>query len=74
MSETGQAFDAALHCDAMAGALGLTITDEQRPGVLQFLAVAHRMAEIVSAAAIDDGSFELAPVFSPGTAGDGEAA
>ncbi|MBX9909994.1 MAG: DUF4089 domain-containing protein [Beijerinckiaceae bacterium] len=59
-------FDAARHCDAMAPTLGLTITDEQRPGVLQFLEVAHRMATIVQGAALDDGGFELAPSFRPG--------
>lgn len=60
------AFDAARHCDAMAPVLGLTITDAQRPVVLQFLAIAHGMAEIVAAAPIDEASLELAPVFRPG--------
>ncbi len=61
------AFDAARHCDAMAPVLGLTITEAQRPVVLQFLAIAHGMAEIVRAAPIDEASLELAPVFRPGT-------
>jgi hypothetical protein len=60
------AFDAARHCDAMAPVLGLTITDAQRPVVLQFLSIAHSMAEIVAAAPIDEASLELAPVFRPG--------
>jgi hypothetical protein len=60
------AFHAARHCDAMAPVLGLTITDAQRPVVLQFLTIAHGMAEIVAAAPIDEASLELAPVFRPG--------
>ena len=70
-SDSTEAFDAARHCDAMAISLGLTITEAQRPGVLQFLTVAHQMAEIVRIAPIGAGSFELAPVFRPGPAGDG---
>jgi hypothetical protein len=63
-----EGFDAARHCDAMAAALRLQITPAQRPGVLQFLAVAHAMSEVVRIAPIPDGSFELAPAFRPGTA------
>lgn len=59
-------FDAGRHCDAMAPTLGLTITDEQRQGVLQFLEVAHRMATIVQSAPLDDGGFEMAASFRPG--------
>lgn len=59
-------FDAALHLDAMAPALGLTITAEQRPVVLQFLAIAQGMSEIVRTAPLDSASLELAPVFRPG--------
>jgi hypothetical protein len=59
-------FDAARHCDAMAPVLGLTITEAQRPVVLQFLTIAHGMAEIVRTAPIDEASLELAPVFRPG--------
>lgn len=68
MSRTDPAggFDAARHLDAMAPALGLTITDEQRPVVLQFLAIAHGMSEIVGAAPVDGASLELAAVFRPG--------
>lgn len=65
-------FDAERHLDAMAPALGLAITAEQRPGVLQFLKTAQAMAELVARAPIEDGSFELAPAFRPGRAG-GEA-
>lgn len=66
-------FDPERHLAAMAPALGLTITAAQRPGVLQFLGIAHAMAEIVKAAALEEGTFELAPVFRPGAAvgGDG---
>jgi hypothetical protein len=74
MSETKPAFDSARHCDAMAPALGLTITDQQRPAVLQFLAVAHLMSEVVFAAPLDDVSFEPAAVFRPGQPRDGEPA
>ncbi|PTM42148.1 DUF4089 domain-containing protein [Bosea sp. 124] len=68
MSRTDPAggFDAARHLDAMAPALGLTITDTQRPAVLQFLAIAHGMSEVVRAAPLDPASLELAPVFRPG--------
>ena len=68
MSKTDPAggFDAARHLDAMAPALGLTITDEQRPVVLQFLAIAHGMSKIVGAAPLDAASLELAAVFRPG--------
>lgn len=64
------AFDAARHLETMAPALGLPITPEQRPGVLQFLATAYVMFEVVKTAPIEDGSFELAPAFRPGLAGD----
>lgn len=74
MSETKAAFDAERHCDAMAPALGLTITQEQRPGVLQFLGIAHAMAAIVAGAPLDDASFELAPAFRPGPVDGGEPA
>ncbi|SFI31087.1 Protein of unknown function [Bosea sp. OK403] len=74
MSQMKPAFDAARHLDAMAPALGLTITEEQRPGVLQFLGVAYLMSEILHAAPFDDASFELAPVFRPGRTSDGEPA
>ncbi len=60
------AFDAARHCDAMAPVLGLTITEAQRPVVLQFLAIAHGMAEIVRTAPMEEDVLELAPVFRPG--------
>jgi hypothetical protein len=74
MSETKPAFDAARHLDAMAPGAGPDDHAEQRPGVLQFLGVAHLMSEIVRAAPLDDASFELAPVFRPGRTSDGEPA
>lgn len=64
-------FDAARYLDAMAPALGLTITADQRPGVLQFLAIAQGMAAIVGAAPVDADSLELAPVFRPGAVEQG---
>lgn len=60
------AFDAERHLDAVAPTLGLTITAEQRPQVLQFLRVAARMAALVESANLPDDAFELAPVFTPG--------
>ncbi len=70
MKETS--FDPAAHLDAMAPALGLSITAEQRQGVIQFLGVAQAMAEIVQAAPIADDTLELAPVFRPGRPEPGE--
>lgn len=64
-------FDPARHCDAMAPVLGLTITETQRPVVLQFLGIAHAMSQLVATAPVDDASLELAPVFRPGKAGEG---
>ncbi|HEY5793485.1 MAG TPA: DUF4089 domain-containing protein [Bosea sp. (in: a-proteobacteria)] len=64
--DAGGGFAAARHLDAMAPALGLTITAEQRPAVLQFLAIAHGMSEIVRNAPLDPALLELAPVFRPG--------
>lgn len=72
MSEAKREFDPAAHLEAMAPALGLRITAEQRQGVLQFLAVAQAMAAIVQAAPIADDSLELAPVFCPGRPGPGD--
>lgn len=72
MSAINPVFDAGRHCDAMAPALGLTITPEQRPGVLQFLGVAAQMATIVQAAALDDGGFDMASAFRPGRPAGGE--
>lgn len=62
-------FDAERHLDAMAPALGLTITAEQRPGVLQFLAIAERMARLVATCPLDEAELSLAPVFRPGLTG-----
>lgn len=68
MSEA-PAFDPERHLDAMAPALGLAITAAQRPAVLQFLAIAQRMAQTVAACPLDDAELDLAPVFRPGPAG-----
>ncbi|MCU4178193.1 DUF4089 domain-containing protein [Bosea sp. BH3] len=62
-------FDPQRHLDAMAPLLGLTITAEQRPGVMQFLAIAQRMAQIAATCPLDDAALDLAPVFRPGGAG-----
>ena len=71
MNTAAPAFDAARHCDAMAPVLGLTITPEQRPAVLQFLEIAHRMALLVESVPLDDGAFEMAAAFRPGMTGEG---
>lgn len=74
MSEAKREFDPAAHLDAMAPSLGLTITTEQRQGVIRFLAAAQAMAEIVQAAPVAEDTLELAPVFRPGLAGVEEEA
>lgn len=73
MSAVNPVFDAERHCDATAATLGLTISDVQRPGVLQFLGVAAQMAALVQGAALDDGGFDMAPAFRPGRPAGGEA-
>lgn len=67
-------FDAARHIEAMVPVLGLVLTPEQLPGVLQFLGIAREMAVIVASAPLDDGAFDLAPVFRPGSPETGGAA
>jgi hypothetical protein len=74
MSDIKPVFDAARHCDAMAPTLGLTISCEQRPAVLQFLAIAKTMSEVVFLAPLDDAAFEPAGVFHAGRPDDGDAA
>lgn len=74
MSDDQPAFDPDSHCDAMAATLGLTITPTQRPAVLQFLAIARRMAETVNRAPLDEASFEPAAIFHAGGRDDGGAA
>jgi hypothetical protein len=74
MSDQKPVFDAARHCDAMASTLGLVITEEQRPAVLQFLSIAKTMAAIVFLAPLDEAAFEPAGVFHAGRAGDGVSA
>ncbi len=74
MSASPPPFDPASQCDAMAAAMGLTITPEQRPGVIQYLAVAHRMAALVATAPHSDAEFALAAVFQPDAPDGGEMA
>jgi len=64
-------FDPARHLEVMAPTLGLTISEAQKPVVLQFLAIAHSMARIVDAAPLPDDKLELAPAFRPGLPGGG---
>ena len=61
-----QTFDAERHIDAVAPALGLTITATQRPGVAAFLRIARGMAAQVEGAPLDPDAVEPAPVFTPG--------
>jgi Protein of unknown function (DUF4089) len=63
------AFDPDRHIDAVASAVGLTITAEQRPGVIRFLAVAHAMAAQAFAAPLAPDTLEIAAVFRPGSPG-----
>lgn len=72
MSETKPVFDAERSCNAMAATVGLSISPEQRPGVIQFLTIAHRMAMTVALAPLDTASFEPAPVFRAGGDDPGE--
>jgi hypothetical protein len=74
MSDMKSVFDAGRHCDAMAPTLGLTITAEQRPAVLQFLSIAKTMSAIVFLAPLDDAVFEPAGVFRAGRPCDGDTA
>ena len=59
-------FDPARHLAVMAPALGLTISEAQKPAVLQFLAIAHGMARIVETVPLAEDRLELAPHFRPG--------
>jgi hypothetical protein len=57
--------DAEAWIDAMAPVVGLVITEEARPGVRTFLAVAATMADRLEAVEIADDELWLAPVFTP---------
>lgn len=57
--------DADAWIDAMAPVVDLVITDEARPGVRTFLAVAKTMARQVEAVPLADDELWLAPVFTP---------
>lgn len=48
---------------AVAPATGLTIAEEWRPGVCQFLGIAAEMAAMVQSVPLDDAELALAPVF-----------
>ena len=54
----------AAYADASAAVLGLPISPEHRPGVLQYLALAARMAEAVHAVDLSPHD-ESAMVFAP---------
>lgn len=74
MSEAKREFYPAAHLDVTAPALGLAITQEQREGVIRFLATAEAMAKIVQATPIGEDTLELAPIFRPGRVGVEEEA
>jgi hypothetical protein len=67
MDDTPNKFDPVRHLDAMAQALQLPVTPEQRVGVLQFLQVAYQMSEVVRFAPIAADTCDLAPVYRPGS-------
>ncbi|MBY0611385.1 MAG: DUF4089 domain-containing protein [Beijerinckiaceae bacterium] len=72
MTGADMPFNAETHLDAVAPTVGLAITDAQRPGVLEFLKVASRMAALVESAGLPDDAFDLAPVFRPGSVEAGD--
>jgi len=51
--------------DVITPLLGLEITEEQRPGVRTFLAVAKGMADQLESVDLPDDKLEPAPVFTP---------
>jgi hypothetical protein len=57
-------FDAEAYLDACAGATGLPIDPEYRPGVLMFLDLTARMANYMMEFELPD-DIEPAPVFKP---------
>ncbi len=60
-----ETFDPDAWIDAMAPVVGVTIGDEQRPGVRTFLALAKSMADGLDTVALPDDELQLAPVFTP---------
>jgi len=67
MTEKNKAvFSPSAHIDYMAPLLGLMITPAQRPGVEQFLNVAHGIASFVATAPLADDELAMAAVFTPG--------
>lgn len=63
MSDRKKEFDAEAYLDAAAPLLGLTVTAEQRPGVLLHLATTVRIASAFVDLDLPDDA-EPAPVFS----------
>ncbi len=61
---SGEPFDPQRLIDAMAPLVGLEIAAEYRPGVAAHLTAAHRIAQDVLAAELDDDA-EQAPVYRP---------
>lgn len=61
----GESFDADRWIDAMAPVVGLTVTDEQRPGVRTFLALAKSMADRLETVDLPDNELAPASVFTP---------
>jgi hypothetical protein len=58
-------WDADAWIDAIAPVVGIEVTDEQRPGVRTFLAIAKGMAAQLEAVDLPDDKLEPAPVFTP---------
>ncbi|MDB5594941.1 MAG: hypothetical protein JWM36_1902 [Hyphomicrobiales bacterium] len=67
-SPPDRVFDPEGIIQVVAPALGLTIRDEYRPGVLAFLGVAQAMSKLVFAVPLHEDSMEMAAVFSAGAA------
>lgn len=63
------AFDASRQIAALAPALGLDITEAQRPGVETFLKIAHGMSVVLERTPIPSDELQLAGTFRPGKRG-----
>ena len=59
------AFDPEAYLDAAGAAVGLTIADAHRPGVVRFLALAAQMAAALETAPLDAREQAHAPVYTP---------
>lgn len=51
------------YIDAASVLVGLTLTDDWRPGVHRFLTAAAEMAAVLDAVPLDDAELAMAPVY-----------